>query len=264
MKKHQKVLLLSVIAITLLSSIIVYAQTQSTPKVVVPTITTAMLDSSSEILTTLDSTDTVSGTKIVYDELAQKNIYQISNEKYTINLDESNNLLGIYSKDITPVLARTAVDKETAKNIILNIYNELNLPSDYELVYLEQFDNEIWEADFAKKYNDVYNKFESVKTFFVPANSEIVSLTVFNEGHDLDQVTVSQEEAIQTATNTLDINSQDIISASLSMEKANNYYNKSSKDTSIHTSWVLETSDNSFVFVDASDNTIIGGDCINE
>ena len=48
------------------------------------------------------------------------------------------------------------------------------------------------------------------------------------------------------------------------MEKANNYYDSQNADTSIHPSWVLQMSDNSIVYVDATNNNVIGGDCINE
>lgn len=264
MKKHQKILLILTILLILLSGIIVYAQTQISSTENVEVVTNAMLNSSSEILNTLNSNSSISKTDVIYDELRQENIYKISNEKYTINLDESNNLIGIYSTSINEITARTASTKDSVQSMIINKYNDLNLPSEYELVYLEKFDDQIWQANFEKNYNGVYNKYESVKVFFIPENDEIVALTVFNEGSDSSTVTVSQEQAISTATTSLNIDSSDIVSASLSMEKANNYYDESSTDTSVHTSWVLQTADNNFVYVDASDNTIIGGDCINE
>ncbi len=264
MKRNYKILLISFIAMILLTSAIVYAQTATNKIDNTEIVTSSMVNTSSRILQELNSTDTISKTQVVYDELQNKNIYKLSNSKYTINLDSSNNLVGIYSHNINPVTARASFNKEQAQEMITSKYQELGLPSDYELSYLEKFDDEIWQANFEKNYNGIYNKYESVKVFFVPENDEIVALTVFNEGHDDTAVTVSKDNAILSAANNLQINSSEIVSASLSMEKANNYYDKSNTDTSIHTSWVVQTADNSIVYIDASDNNVIGGDCINE
>ena len=121
----------------------------------------------------------------------------------------------------------------------------------------EKYDDEIWQANFEKNYNGIYNKYESVKVYFIPENDEIVALTVFNEAPTNSSVTISEEDAILTAANSLDVSSSEIVSATLSMEK-------SESDESIHPSWVVQASNNSIVFVDANNNAVIGGDSINE
>ena len=55
-----------------------------------------------------------------------------------------------------------------------------------------------------------------------------------------------------------------IVSAELTMEKSNSFYDKENKDTSIHPTWVIQMSNNSIVYVEAQSNSVIGGDCINE
>ena len=72
------------------------------------------------------------------------------------------------------------------------------------------------------------------------------------------------EEATLTATENLGISSSDVVSATLTMEKANDYYDNSNQDTSIHPTWVIQSSDNSIIYIDAENNKVIGGDCINE
>ena len=223
-----------------------------------------MKNVSLDVLQKLNSSDSILSTDVVYDKLREKDLYRINTENYMIDLDSSNNLVGIYSMSTNPVSTTSVANKDDARKIIENKYKELNLPADYELSYLEKFDEEIWEADFEKNYNGVYNKYESVKVFFIPANNEIVALTIFNDGHDDSAVTVSKDDAILSAAKELGIDSSEIVSASLSMEKANNYYDESNTDKSVHTSWVIQSADNSIVFVDATDNTVIGGDCINE
>ena len=265
MKNTKKIILLSAILLVLTAAI-VYAQSSvsSEVKAEVKAVSAEMLDKSSDILSILNTETSISDSKVKYDKLRNENVYEIENSKYSINLDSSNNLIGIYSKGINPLKVKSGSNKDFAREVIMNKYNELNLPTEYELVYLEKLDDEIWEADFQKNYNGIYNKYEAVKTFFIPENDEIVTLTVFNEGNDASDVQVTKDDAIMTATNSLNINSSEIVSASLSMEKANNFYDETNTDSSIHTSWVLQTSDNSIVYVDATENNIIGGDCINE
>ncbi len=264
MKAKYKIILISFVSIILLASVIVYAQTSSVSHEAAKTVTQEMINTSSEILKDLNSTEAILNTQVKYDELKKQNIYEISNSKYTINLDSSNNLIGIYSKSTTPVTTNNLADKNQAQTMIVNKYKELGLPADYELSYLEKFDNEIWQANFEKNYNGIYNKYESVKVFFIPENNEIVALTVFNEGHDNSEVSVSKEDAVLTASQNLNLPSSEVVSAYLSMEKSNTFYDENNSDTSVHTSWVIQTSDNSIVYVDASDNNVIGGDCINE
>ncbi|MCI8291326.1 MAG: hypothetical protein HFJ25_03620 [Clostridia bacterium] len=265
MKNTKKIILLSAILL-LLTAAIVYAQTSTATveKKDTKTVSAEMINKSSEILSKLDTNTNISKSNVKYDKFKNEDIYEVENSKYFINLDSSNNLVGIYSKEVNPLKVRTKFDKNRAREIIINKYNELNLPSEYDLVYLEKIDDEIWEADFQKNYNGVYNKYEAVKTFFIPENDEIVSLTIFDEGHSNSQATISKDDAIMTAANSLNIDSSEIISAELAMEKANDFYDESNSDTSIHTSWVLQSADNSIVFVDAAENTVIGGDCINE
>lgn len=265
MKHTKKIIALSALLLSLTVAI-VYAQSSNETAIKADTkiVSTEMINKSSEILSKLDSTTSNLNSDVKYDKLKNQNVYEIENSKYSINLDSSNNLIGIYSKEINSLKTKSISDKDFAREVITKKYNELNLPSEYELVYLEKLDDEIWEADFQKNYNGIYNKYEAVKTFFIPENDEIVALTVFNEGHDSVDVQTTKEDAITTAANSLNLDSSEIVSASLTMEKANNFYNESNTDSSIHTSWVLQSSDNSIVYVDATENTVIGGDSINE
>lgn len=265
MKRNTKILALTSILL-ILTAVCAYAVTAlPTEKVEQKMVSAQAISASSDILSKLDSTESITETKVKYNMLKDEDIYQVSNSKYMVNLDKNQNLVGIYSKSISPIMARSvAATKEEAREVIMNKYKELNLPSEYDLVYLEKMDDEIWEADFQKNYNGIYNKYEAVKTFFIPENNEIVALTVFNEGHGSENIAVSAEEAIQTAAEKLEIDPSEIISSELTMEKANKTFDKQNKDKSVHTSWVLETSDKSVVYVDATNNNIIGGDFVNE
>ena len=45
-----------------------------------------------------------------------------------------------------------------------------------------------------------------------------------------------------------------VVSATLTMEKANDYYDNSNQDTSIRPTWVIQSSDNSIIYIDAENN----------
>lgn len=261
--KKNVIIFISASIILLLATIIVYAQTStSSSSEQEEAVTSEMINASSGILSKLDSTGEITETTVLEDKYLDKTFYQVSNDKYSIKLDSSSNLVGIYSKYIQTEEVTDKLDKASVQAYLENKYAELDLPSEYELIYLEQFDDEIWEADFEKKYDDFYNKYESVKMYFIPETDEIVALTIFDEETNSTDTTVSEEEAILTASQNLGIDSADIVSSELSVEKANTYYDDSNSDSSLHTSWVLETSDNTYIYVDANSNSIIGGDCI--
>lgn len=222
------------------------------------------LNKSYEIFDTLNSEKNITNSKTSYDELENKNYYIIENDDYTIALETNNSLKGIYSKEISTLETSSNLSKEIAEKYICAKYKELNLPSQYELSYLEKYDDIIWQANFEKNYNGIYNKYESVKVFFIPDTDEIISLSVFNEPTTSTTASISQAEAIQTASEELNLDSSKIVSASLEMEKANNYYDSSNTDTSVHPTWKIQTTDDTFIFVDANTSNIIGGDEINE
>ena len=138
------------------------------------------------------------------------------------------------------------------------------MPKEYELNYVEKYDDLIWQANFEKNYDGIYNKYESVKVFFIPDTDEIVALTVFNEPAKSSEISVSEEEATLTAAEKLDLSTDEIVSAELTMEKSNTFYDESNSNSSIHSTWVITASDNSIIYIDAETNEVIGGDSINE
>ncbi len=264
MKKKIEILIILAILLASITATIVYASVSSSEVETIKTVSTASMSKSSEIFEKLDTNSNNVNSKVVYDELTKENLYEFENTKYFVNMNTKNELVGIYSKNVTATQTTSNVNNQTAKEYVLNKYTELNLPTEYELTYLEKFDDLIWQANFEKNYNGIYNKYESVKMFFIPDSDEIVALTVFNEGASSSTVTVSKEDAEMTAAQNLGIDSSNIKSANLSMEKANKFYDNSNFDTTVHSTWVIQSADDTIVYVDAENNTVIGGDHINE
>lgn len=265
MKKKIKFLILTTVLFASITATIVYATASSSIETeTVKTVSTASISKSSEIFEKLDTNSDNVISKVVFDKLKNENLYEFENTKYFVNMNTKNELVGIYSKNITTTQPTSNANTSTAKEYVLNKYTKLNLPSEYELTYLEKFDDLIWQANFEKNYNGIYNKYESVKMFFIPDSDEIVALTVFNESAKSSNVNISKEEAELTATQNLGIDSSNIKSTTLSMEKANKFYDNTNSDTTVHPTWVIQSSDDTIVYVDAENNNIIGGDHINE
>lgn len=203
-------------------------------------------------------------------ELADKSYYNVKAENYSFNYtSDTLELVNIFNTsnnfsntDSTP--------EEDARTFIMDMYTELSLPSDYELTYLEKLDDSLWEADFSKKYGDIYNKFESVKIFFSPDEQEIAALTVFNEKVEETSTlartsSLTESNARDVVVNTLNISNDKILNTYQSFERANGYYTNESLDLSknIYNVWVVEyldsDSNTNSCFVDINTGDIIGG-----
>ena len=253
MKKNIKIILISALLI-LLAVAIVYATNVTTPESDMShKVSPASISLSSDVLAKLGSDTSNLKSKVVYDELQSKTIYEIENSKYFIDMDTNNNLVGIHSKAISTTLKASNSTYDMARECITQKYKQLDLPGNYELNYLEKYDDLIWQANFEKNYNGVYNKYESVKVYFIPDSDEIVALGVFRDAPATTDVQISEEMAVQTASKD---NQSEIVSTTLGMEKAD--------DNKIHSAYTITYSDNNIVYVDAESNQIIGGDTINE
>jgi len=253
MKRNIKIVLISATLMLFLAAI-VYASNVTTQESTPTTkVSQASITKSSELLTLLDSEPTNLQTRVKYDELQSKSLYEIENAKYYIDIDTNNKLVGIHAKSISTTKETSNSTYEEAQKFITTKYEELNLPEEYELNYLEKFDDLIWQANFEKNYNGIYNKYESVKVFFIPDSKEIISLGAFYEAPQTTENKINETSAIEAASKN---NNSEVVSAELSMEKAS--------DNTIHSTWVITYSDNEIIYVDAASNQIIGGDTINE
>ena len=254
MKKNIKIILIATSLILLIAIAIVYAATNTAQEPIEASrVSEASITSSSELLNKLNSEPTNIKTRVVYDDIQHKAIYEIENAKYFIDMDTNNKLVGIHAKSLSTNQEASKLSKDDARAYIQNKYQELNLPSEYELNYLEKYDDLIWQANFEKNYDGIYNKYESVKVYFIPDTDEIISLGVFYEAPSSEKVEINSESAIQTSSSK---NNSEIVNTELTMEKAS--------DGTIRPTWVITHKDNEIIYVDAESNNIIGGDTINE
>ena len=111
---------------------------------------------SSEFLSAIDNNEEIRSISVENDKINNTNFYKLETDNYLLKLDTTDkNVTGIYSKTSEINFVPNAT-KDEAREFITNKYDELNLPEDYDLVYLEKIDDYTWEADFQKKYGDVY------------------------------------------------------------------------------------------------------------
>ena len=190
-------------------------------------------------------------------ELTGNKFYMVETPSTLLKVDSSTHSVTSFSlKQVNCDFKKTA-NKNKAKEFILGKYEELELPKEYDLVYLEEFDDYCWEADFQKKYDDVYNMYEAVKVFFVPETGEIISLNNFREEYkETKKDTIKESKAIEKAKTVLDEKAK-ITDTTLTIIKGD-------KDKALHKAYIVKTADGKYVFVDAFSGDIIGGDEVNE
>lgn len=192
--------------------------------------------------------------------------FSVNTGEYTMKFDYSTKELLSLTSNISPVIV-SYLSKDSIQEAVQKIYTELELPEDYSLVYTEKFSDTIWELNFAKMYGNTYNKYESVKIFYYPGESKILSLKLFNEPLNNETTTLStsytEEDYIQKAVSELNLNINNIHSSYVSIEKANNYYGNNSNDTSVHEVFVINENLEKFtrvIYVDINTCEIVGGD----
>ena len=127
--------------------------------------------------------------------------------------------------------------EKTAKNLYLKLgYKELN----YELIDLkgnylnDEQKSWFWTATFAKKYNNIVNKYEEISISFIPQINKVIILQEVNCNFENNDIVLSKDEAIEIAKNKEENLYQDAnnfdISCNLDIEKMNSTIYMSEND----------------------------------
>lgn len=172
------------------------------------------LVSSNEIQTLSTLQDTSDEIIVLYDNIIDEEYYEIKKKDYCIGIAEDLTLREFTDNTFDYDLATTATKIE-AKNFIVSFYNNLNVSHDYELAYLEPADDGIWEADFAKKVDGIYNYYDSIKIFFSPEQEKIAALRV----HSTEYV-ASENSTMATSYSTKSNSSENICISELEAKDA--------------------------------------------
>lgn len=157
------------------------------------------------------------------------------------------------------------LSENEVKLIADKIFNTMDFEN-YILIELYEFDEEIWMAQYAKKYEDLYSLGESVKFSFSPKSEEIVTLSEFNIPYANNEVLITEEDAMNIA-NTYNLKrveatiKTDLVRPNYYWEN-NNSLNK--KINEYRKAYIVEFNDGqqTKVYVDCTTGEVIGGSMI--
>ncbi|MBU3193657.1 hypothetical protein [Clostridium algidicarnis] len=147
-------------------------------------------------------------------------------------------------------------------NITSKITRALNIPTDYELIFNEPYDDDFWQLVWQKKLsNNLFNPYESVKVIINRENGSIESLYKFNEKPNVINESIFEEEAIKLSKEILDRgNSKSEIKTKLTIFKPNYFWTngKYTESNDVRLSWLIKSSDID-IYIDAVTGEILGG-----
>lgn len=213
--------------------------------------------------------------KTFHDNTINEDYYDVVTNNYTISMSEDSELRA-FSDNTFDYNIQTTTDKSIAETFIVNFYNNLDISHDYELAYLEVFDDSMWEADFVKKVDGIYNYYDSIKIFFSPEQQKIATLRVHSTSYSNDGITtanldITEDEAKNIVKENFEnVSNNEITNVELIFEKPNNFFTRQAGDEVISENNVVKAwkvtiekdSTTTYAYVDLTTGEIIGGDQI--
>lgn len=111
--------------------------------------------------------------------------WKFGDQNNGIQINSSNgNLVSYNNSDDIKILEDMSIEE---------LYRKLNLPMDYEIY--KNLNSNVGFIDYAKKYGDIYNKFESVKIYMEENNIRFVGVT--NYPYEDKEILISKERALE-------------------------------------------------------------------
>ncbi|HJJ16158.1 MAG TPA: hypothetical protein OIM60_07145 [Clostridiaceae bacterium] len=207
-----------------------------------------------------------------------------TSKKYEIQIDtKEGNLVSYYDGTIDDTKIKATVEEGIARKIVMNLYNEVSNDKDYELKSIQKVaitdDSCLWQADFCKKYDGIYNDYQCIRITFIPETEQIKMINIFDEEFENNPIVITKDEAIENVKNKLQGEEIKNINCELKIEQMNPYVymqdnpiegNKAYKMNKIvRKVWSVECVINKNnieqqekYYVDVTTGEIIGGDSI--
>lgn len=210
--------------------------------------------------------------KMFINALESRQEIVISNEKSILRINSETGELLSYTNNKNDFTTNTLTDIEIKERAI-SIFNNLNNidKNNYELLYIEKFDDEIWRVGFAKEYDGIINEGESIKFSFCPETKELVTLSINKIIFDNNEVILSKDDARNIAQIYLDRSVAGNMDIDIDIVRPNYFYAKSSNDDSIYVNiektrkayvCTFNNESKSKVYIDCTTGEVIGGDII--
>lgn len=132
--------------------------------------------------------------------------WKVGNQSNSIQINSNNGNLVVYDNfKENGILNLSSIE---------DLYKKLNLPTDYEEYRYQNLDN-LQFIDYAKKYGDIYNVYESVK--FSIHNKNIEFINVLDYSCEDSEILISKERALEIAKE----NNIEVKTIELSIENVN-------------------------------------------
>lgn len=129
----------------------------------------------------------------------------VTDTGFSVNIDgTTGKLIQMSDFSIDDTTIPSTVNKLEAETIAKEIYLSLGYSEgDYVLADLKKNaitdDTNLWQADFCKEYDGIYNYYQDIRITFIPETKDIVILTIFDEDFENNPLVVTKEEAIEIA-----------------------------------------------------------------
>lgn len=159
----------------------------------------------------------------------EKSYWRITTEKkYEIQMDtQQGNLVSYYDGTIDDTKIQATANESLAKDVALQLYNIVTQSKEYELRSIQKVsvtdDSCLWQADFCKKYDGIYNDYQCIRITFIPETKQIKMLNIFDEDFENNPIVISEEDAIEIVKNKLQDENILEINCELKIEKMNPY-----------------------------------------
>lgn len=163
--------------------------------------------------------------------------------------------------------------EEQIREKAINIFNNINVEdaTTYELTNLQEFDEEIWRAEFCKKYDGKICKGESVKFSFAPESNEVVTMSINRIKYANNETLITETEATAIAQGYLDESSANQMTMTKEIVRPNYFYRELVGDENLYTN--INQSRNAYIFtfnniaesqiyIDCTTGEVIGGNMI--
>lgn len=118
----------------------------------------------------------------------------ISNSDMIVTLNNDTGELISYINNKTS-FEKNTLSKASVQTKALEILKNIDNSNEYELISLEQFDEEIYQAKFGKRYGKYINPGELISFSFAPQTSEIVTFAQKSVPFANNEVKLSEEDA---------------------------------------------------------------------
>lgn len=239
-----------------------------------------------KILESMGKTDSVNSIEFIKypdEEISYWKV--ITNKQYEVKIDAKNGkLVSYYDGMVDDTKKSTVKDKSEVKKIAIELYQKIAESNDYELKDFQKVNitesSCLWQADFCKKYDGVYNDYQCVRITFIPETKEVKTINIFDEEFDNNPIVITKDEAIGLIKNRLQGAEIKSINCELKIEKMNPYMymqeNPLGKDEAykmkrkVRKIWLVEcvvkknnVEQNEKYYVDTTTGEIIGGSGMN-